>query len=128
MISMTYTTAEEARTDAPDRILEIGHDTLSGLITCPVGPERARLLLAAYRELGQDTTCHHGILTTTNAEGMARNLRYASFILDNLSFMHAANYPTERDAYSNWFHTDRKRLSCALAAEADRLNPPQRPG
>lgn len=127
MTSMTYTTAEEAKTDTPERTLEIGRDTLSGLITCPVGPEKGRLLLAVYRELGQDATCHHGILTTTNAEGVARNLRYASFILDNLSFMHAANYSSERDAYSNWFHGDRKRLSCALVAEADRLNPPQRP-
>ena len=126
MTSMTYTTAEEAQIRTTEGILEIGRDTLSGLITCPVGPEKGRHLLAAYRELGQATTDHDGTLTTTDAEGVARNLRYASFILDNLSFRDAANYSTERDAYARWFPTARKWLSCVLAAEADRLNPQQR--
>lgn len=126
MTSTTYTTAEEARTDAPERVLEIGRDTLSGLITCPVAPEKGRHLLAAYRDLAENTVDQDGILTTTDADTAARNLRYASFILDNLSFKDADSCSADRKTYSAWFYTTRKRLSSALVAEAERLNPPQR--
>ena len=120
MTTMTYTTAPEAGA-AEDSTLAIGRDDIAGLITCPVGPDKARLLLKAYRQLTATTREEDGILVTTDPEAAARSLRYSSVILDNLSYMDAEDYSNERNAYSTWFHNARKKLSRKLAAEAERL-------
>ena len=120
MTTMTYTTAPEAGA-AADSTLAVGRDDIAGLITCPVGPEKARLLLNAYRDLNAAIREEEGILIATDRETAGRCLRYASFILDNLSFLDAEDYANDRTAYSTWFHDERKKLSRSLAAEAERL-------
>ena len=118
MTTLTYTTKTE--NTAP---IDIDRHTLSSLITCPVGPDKARLLLGAFRQLGEYIVEDEDHLFTTDTEAFARQCRYSAFILDNLSWKDAADYSRERDAYSQWFHDDRKKLSQQLTAEADRLHP-----
>ena len=119
MTTLSYTTAPEKRAEP----LQIDRETLSGLIICPVGPDKGRILLGAYRQLGETTNDDDGVLSTSDPQAFARYCRYSSFILDNLSWQDAADYSRERDAYSQWFHSTRKKLSIALTAEADRLDP-----
>ena len=111
MATQTFTTATE-QTNGEEAVLyefSLPAEVLAGLITCPVSPEKARLLSRIYRKLTQNPS----------QEDAARECRFATFVLENMTWKDAESGDSGRTDYATWFHDARKRLIKDLQAEAD---------
>ena len=92
--------------------LQLKPSQAAELLQAPVSPNLARQMASIWRDLNN----------SPEPDEAARLCRRSVFILDNLGYADAEDYTNARNAYSNWFFNDRKKLIQVFQAEADRLD------